>query len=37
MPNVVRTDIDSVNAVLTVTLPKEEYLDKVKNDIKKYT
>lgn len=37
MPNVVRTDIDSVNAVLTVTLPKEEYLDKVKNDIKQYT
>ncbi len=37
MPNVVRTDIDSVNAVLTVTLPKEEYLDKVKKDIKQYT
>lgn len=37
MSNVVRTDIDSVNAVLTVTLPKEEYLSKVKKDIKKYS
>ena len=37
MPNVVRTDIDAVNAIITVTLPKEEYLDKVQKDIKKYT
>ena len=37
MSNVVRTDIDSVNAVLTVTIPKEEYLSKVQNDIKKYS
>jgi trigger factor len=37
MPNVVRTDIDALNAIITVTLPKEEYLDKVQKDIKKYT
>jgi trigger factor len=37
MSNVVRTDIDAVNAVLTVTLPKEEYLHKVQQDIKRYT
>ena len=37
MSNVVRTDIDSVNAVLTVTIPKEEYLNKVQQDIKKYS
>ena len=37
MSNVVRTDIDSLNTVLTVTIPKEEYLDKVKKDIAKYT
>lgn len=37
MPNVVRTDVDALNAVLTVTIPKEEYLDKVQKDIKQYT
>jgi trigger factor len=37
MPNVVRTDIDALNAVLTVELPKEEYSSKVQQDIKKYS
>lgn len=36
MSNVVRTDIDALNAVLTVTLPKEEYVEKVQREIKKY-
>jgi trigger factor len=36
MSNIVRTDIDAVNVVLTITLPKEEYLSKVQQDIKKY-
>ncbi len=37
MSNVVRTDIDALNAVLTVTIPKEEYLQKVKKEINKYS
>lgn len=37
MSNVVRTDIDALNAVLTVTLTKDEYLTKVNKDIKRYT
>jgi trigger factor len=37
MSNVVRTDIDALNAVITVTLAKEEYLNKVNQDIKRYT
>jgi trigger factor len=36
MPNVVKTDIDALNAVLTITLSKEDYLTKVQQDIKKY-
>ncbi len=37
MSNAVRTDIDALNAVITVTLAKEEYLTKVNQDIKRYT
>lgn len=37
MSNVVRTDIDALNAVLTVTLTKDDYLGKVNKDIKRYT
>jgi trigger factor len=37
MSNVTRTDIDALNAVLTVSIPKETYLTKVKKDIAKYT
>jgi trigger factor len=37
MPNVVRTDIDALNAVLTVTILKEDYLPKVKKDMKTFT
>ncbi|NJN33200.1 MAG: hypothetical protein HC817_02050 [Saprospiraceae bacterium] len=37
MSNVSRTDIDALNAVLTVTIPKESYLQKVKKDIAKYS
>ena len=37
MSNVTRTDIDALNAVLAVTLTKEEYLGKVNKDIKRYT
>jgi trigger factor len=36
MSNVVRTDIDALNSILTVTLTKEDYLTKVKSDIKKF-
>ena len=36
MSNVVRTDIDALNAVLTVTLAKEDYIEKVQKDIKRY-
>jgi trigger factor len=37
MPNVVRTDIDALNAVLTVHIAKEDYLPKVKKDMKVFT
>jgi trigger factor len=37
MSNVTRTDIDALNAVLTVTVPKEQYLTKVKKEINKYS
>ena len=37
MPNVVRTDIDALNAVLTVSILKEDYLPKVKKDMKTFT
>jgi trigger factor len=37
MSNVVRTDIDALNAVLTVSIPKETYLTKVKKEITKYS
>jgi trigger factor len=37
MPNVVRTDIDALNAVLTVNVAKEDYLSKVKKDMKTFT
>jgi trigger factor len=37
MSNVVRTDIDALNAVITVSLTKEDYLSKVNQDIKRYT
>ena len=37
MSNVVRTDIDALNAVLTITIPKEVYVNKVKKDIQKYS
>ncbi|MDZ7879026.1 MAG: trigger factor [Saprospiraceae bacterium] len=37
MPNVVRTDIDALNAVLTVKILKEDYLPKVKKDVKNFT
>ena len=37
MSKVVRTDTDALNAVLTITIPKEEYLDKVQKEIKKYS
>jgi trigger factor len=37
MSKVVRTDKDALNAVLTITIPKEEYLDKVQKEIKKYS
>ncbi|MBL7814922.1 MAG: trigger factor [Saprospiraceae bacterium] len=37
MSNVVRTDIDALNATLAVTLTKDEYLAKVNKDIKRYT
>ncbi len=37
MPNVVRTDIDALNAVLTVNISKEDYLTKVKKDMKTFS
>ncbi len=37
MSNVVRTDIDALNAVLTVSLTKDEYLTKVNKEIKRYS
>ncbi len=37
MPNVVRTDIDALNAVLTVSILKEDYLPKVKKDMRTFT
>lgn len=37
MPNVVRTDIDALNAVLSVTILKEDYLPKVKKDMRTFT
>jgi trigger factor len=37
MPNVVRTDIDALNAVLTVNIAKDDYLPKVKKDMKTFT
>ena len=37
MSNVVRTDIDALNAVLTVSLTKDEYLTKVNKDINRYS
>jgi trigger factor len=37
MPNVVRTDIDALNSVLTVSISKEDYLPKVKKDMKTFT
>jgi trigger factor len=37
MSNVTRTDIDALNAVLTVSIPKETYLTKVKKEITKYS
>ncbi len=36
MPNVVRTDIDALNAVLVVNIAKEDYLPKVKNAMKTF-
>ena len=37
MSNVTRTDTDALNAVLTVSIPKEIYLTKVKKEITKYS
>jgi trigger factor len=37
MSNIVRTDIDALNSVITITLPKEDYLPKVQKDIKQYS
>ena len=37
MPNVVRTDIDALNSVLTVSISKEDYLPKVKKDMKTFS
>jgi trigger factor len=37
MSKVVRTDKDALNAVLSITIPKEDYLSKVQKEIKKYT
>jgi trigger factor len=37
MSNVSRKDIDALNAVLTVSIPKETYLGKVKKEIQKYS
>ena len=37
MSKVVRTDTDALNAVITITIPKEEYLDKVQKEVKKYS
>ncbi len=37
MPNVVRTDIDALNAVLTIHIAKDDYLPKVKKDMKVFT
>ncbi len=37
MSNVTRTDTDALNAVLTVSIPKEMYLTKVKKEITKYS
>jgi trigger factor len=37
MPNVVRTDIDALNAVLTIHIAKEDYLPKVKKDMKVFS
>ncbi len=36
MPKVVREDIDNLNAVLTVTLEKEDYEPKFKSELSKY-
>jgi trigger factor len=36
MPNVVRTDIDALNALLVVNIAKEDYLPKVKQDMKTF-
>jgi trigger factor len=37
MSKVVRTDKDALNAVLSITIPKEDYLSKVQKEIKKYS
>ena len=37
MPNVVRTDIDALNAVLTVSISKEDYLPRVKKDVRTFS
>jgi trigger factor len=37
MSKVVRTDKDALNAVLSITIPKEDYLGKVQKEIKKYS
>lgn len=36
MPQVVRTDIDNLNAVLTVEIPKEDYLPIFNTELRKY-
>lgn len=36
MPQVVRTDIDNLNAVLTVEIPKDDYLPLFNTELKKY-
>ncbi|MCB0548779.1 MAG: trigger factor family protein, partial [Phaeodactylibacter sp.] len=36
MPKVVREDIDNLNAVLTVTLEKEDYESKFNSELSKY-
>jgi trigger factor len=37
MPQVTRQDIDALNVVLTVSIPKEEFLPKIQKEIKKYS
>lgn len=36
MPQVVREDIDNLNAVLTVSIPKDDYLPLFNTELRKY-